>query len=193
MLLTVSGPPGSGTSTVADALAREFELKHVSGGDIFRSMAAERDLTVEAFGELAETDEAIDLNLDAQLRRTAVEEDDIVLESRLAGWMAGNQADLRIWLDAPKAVRSDRIAEREGWSKDLARRRTIEREENEGRRYQQYYNIDITDRSIYDIAINTARWTADAELDFLINAVSAYNPDTDEGKVPVTEVEYPFE
>ena len=193
MLLTVSGPPGSGTSTVATALATEFDLRHVSGGDIFRSMAEERELSLEEFGDLAEENEEIDLRLDARLRHIAVEEDDIILESRLAGWMAGNHADLRIWLDAPQHVRAKRIAEREGWTVETAERRTAEREANEGRRYQQYYNIDVTDRSIYDIAINSARWTADAELAFIVAAVTAYDPSTDEGKVPVTDVEYSFE
>ena len=39
MLLTVSGPPGSGKSTNAAALADRFDLDHVSGGDIFRALA----------------------------------------------------------------------------------------------------------------------------------------------------------
>jgi len=60
MLLTVSGPPGSGKSTNAAALAEQFGLEHVSGGDIFRELADERGYTPVEFNELAETDEQID-------------------------------------------------------------------------------------------------------------------------------------
>ena len=45
MLLTISGPIGSGKSTVAAALAEELSYEHVSGGDIFRELAAERGYT----------------------------------------------------------------------------------------------------------------------------------------------------
>ena len=42
MLVTVSGPAGSGKSTTAAGIAEAFGLDHVSGGDIFRALAAER-------------------------------------------------------------------------------------------------------------------------------------------------------
>jgi cytidylate kinase len=43
MLITVSGPAGSGKSTLASGLADRLGYDHVSGGDIFRDIAAERD------------------------------------------------------------------------------------------------------------------------------------------------------
>ena len=112
MLITVSGPPGAGKSTAATGLAAAFDLEHVSGGDIFRDLAAERDMTPLEFNKLAEEDESIDRDLDARLRRTAAESDDVVLESRLAGWLAADHADFRLWLDAPLEVRARRIAAR---------------------------------------------------------------------------------
>ena len=36
MLVTISGPAGSGKSTAAAALAEALGYDHVSGGDIFR-------------------------------------------------------------------------------------------------------------------------------------------------------------
>jgi len=191
MLITVAGPPGSGKSTLASALADELGLDHVSGGDIFRELAAERDMTPLEFNELAEEDESIDLDLDRRLRRTAVERDDLVLESRLAGWLAGDEAEFRIWLTAPLRVRAARVAGREDWTVEEAAADTRSREESEAKRYEEYYGIDIDDLSIYDLSINTARWSEEAEFDLVLTAVESHDPDSDEGKAPV-EMDYDF-
>jgi len=192
MLVTVSGPPGAGKSTTVTALAEAFDLEHVSGGDIFRALAEERGMTAVEFNKLAEEDDQIDRDLDERLRSVALERDDVLLESRLAGWLAGDAADLRLWLDAPLSVRADRIADREDKSPEMALEETREREESEALRYQEYYNIDITDLSIYDIVLNTARWSAEDVPDILTTAVGAYDPNKDEGKYPVEGVDYDF-
>jgi len=111
MLITVSGPPGSGKSTNAAGLADRLGLDHVSGGDIFREMAAERDMTPVEFNEFAE-DPQIDRDLDRRLHGIATTRDDLVLESRLAGWLSADHADFRFWFDAPVSTRAERIAER---------------------------------------------------------------------------------
>ncbi|SDM47165.1 cytidylate kinase [Halogranum gelatinilyticum] len=192
MLLTVSGPPGSGKSTTAAALAEAFGLEHISGGDIFRELAAERDMTPVEFNELAEEDDQIDRDLDRRLYEIAQERDDVLLESRLAGWLAADQADIRIWLDAPLNIRAERIADREDKPVDVAREETDRREASEAKRYREYYNIDIDDRSIYDIVYNTARWSPEGVLGMLTTAVDSYDPDSDEGKAPVDGVVYDF-
>ena len=192
MLITVSGPAGGGKSTFAAALAEALEYDHVSGGDIFREMAAERDLSLVEFNKLAEEDDQIDRDLDRRLRDIAAESDDLVLESRLAGWMAGDHADLRIWLTAPLSIRAERIADREDKSVEAARAETTERADSEALRYEEYYDIDIEDLSIYDLVLNTARWDPEAEIDIALAAVESYDPDLDEGKAPVDGVDYAF-
>ncbi|MWV39184.1 (d)CMP kinase [Natrialba sp. INN-245] len=192
MLLTVSGPPGSGKSTTAGLLAEAFDLDHVSGGDIFRELADERGYTPLEFNKLAEENDQIDRDLDRRLREIALQEDDLVLESRLAGWLAGDEANFRFWLDAPARVRGERIAEREQKDPDRATEETKAREASEAQRYQEYYGIDIRDLTIYDLSVNTARWEPDAVLDMLVTAVDEYESTGDEGKADVA-LEYEFE
>jgi len=192
MLVTVSGPPGVGKSTLAAGLAERFGFDHVSGGDIFRSLADERGLTLAQLNRAAEDDDQIDRDLDRRLRTTAAERDDLVLESRLAGWMAGEHADLKVWLDAPLEVRATRIADREDSPLDEARAETERRQESEASRYADYYDIDFSDTTIYDLSVNTARWDADSVVDVVAGAVEAYEPGADEGAVPVTGVRYDF-
>ncbi|WP_122089566.1 (d)CMP kinase [Halalkalicoccus subterraneus] len=192
MLLTVSGPPGSGKSTAAAGLAGALGYEHVSGGDVFRELAAERGLSLSEFNALAEEDDAIDRDLDRRLRELAAERDDLILESRLAGWMAAEYADLRLWLNAPIDVRAERIADREGKPVEQAREETRSRAKSEGLRYEEYYGIDITDLSIYDFAVNTARWGPEETTDLLVTAAERYDPTGDEGAFPVTDVRYEF-
>lgn len=192
MLLTVSGPPGSGKSTNAELLAERFDLDHVSGGDIFRELADERGYTPVEFNELAEEEDQIDRDLDRRLRSIAATREDVLLESRLAGWLAAEHADLRFWLDAPLDVRAARIAEREDKTVAAARATTERREQSEAKRYEELYDIDITDLSIYDAAFNTARWAEMTVPDLLAQAVERYDPDSDEGKQPVEGIRYDF-
>jgi cytidylate kinase len=105
--------------------------------------------------------------------------------------MAGDYADLRVWLDAPLDVRAARIADREGDEQETARRETKAREDSEKRRYKEYYGIDFSDRSIYDLAVNTARWSEDAVVDVVSVAIEAYRPGYDEGAVTF-DTDYEF-
>jgi cytidylate kinase len=192
MLITVSGPAGSGKSTLAASLAEELGVEHISGGDVFREIASERGLTPLELNRQAEENDSIDRDLDRRLRTVARERDALVLESRLAGWMAGEFADFRLWLDAPLPVRADRIADREDKPVETAREETEARAESEALRYQEYYGIDIEDLSIYDLVVNTARWSPAGVRELALAAVESYDADGDEGKHPVTGVSYEF-
>ncbi len=192
MLITVSGPAGSGKSTLAASLAEQLDIEHVSGGDVFRELASERGLTPLELNRQAETDDSIDRDLDRRLRAVARERDALVLESRLAGWMAGDHADVRLWLDAPLSVRAERIADREQKTVQTAREETEARAQSEALRYREYYDIDIDDLSIYDLVVNTARWSPAGVRELVLTAVDSYHADADEGKHPVTDVSDEF-
>ena len=192
MLVTISGPAGSGKSTAAAALAETLGYDHVSGGDIFRELADERGLTPLELNRRAEEDDEIDRDLDRRLREIAATRDGVVLESRLAGWMAGEHADFRVWLGAPPSVRAERIADREDKPVDAACSETERRGESEARRYREYYGIDIEELTIYDLTLNTARLSPEAVLAVIRTTIEGYDPAGDEGRVPVEGVDYDF-
>jgi len=128
----------------------------------------------------AETSDRIDRALDRRLQSIAekwgASSKPFILESRLAGWLAGESADLRIWLDAPEEVRVDRIADREETEAEMR-----VREVSEAGRYQAYYDIALDDREFYDLHINTARWDKDGVYELVKTAIQRYDPETDEG------------
>src|SRR2546426_12621800 len=115
MLVTISGLPGSGKTTVARLVAEALGLEHVYAGDIFRKQAEAHGLSLEEYLRQAETDPSIDRELDDQMRRRA-ERDNAVLEGRLSGYVAdqAGMPALRVFLDASEPVRAERIAGRGG-------------------------------------------------------------------------------
>jgi cytidylate kinase len=157
MRVTVSGLPGSGTTTLAEALSSRFDLEHVSSGDVFRAMARERGVTLAEFGRIAEEDPEIDREIDERQREIARERDDVVMEGRLSGWMV-EDADLRVWLAAPLEVRAERVADREEQTVEEAHDEIEKRQNSESRRYREIHGIDIGDLSVYDLVIDTSHW-----------------------------------
>ncbi|MDD2470998.1 MAG: AAA family ATPase [Methanocorpusculum sp.] len=172
MRITISGAPGSGTTTLGRSIAGKYSYKYVSAGEVFRSLAKERHMDLASFGKLAENDSAIDKEIDARQKEIGESSDDIVLEGRLAGWMVDN-ADLKILLYASPECRSIRIAERECLTEEQAFVMTVEREACEAGRYLDYYDIDITDNSPYDLIINSETFDADELFSIVDAAVSS--------------------
>lgn len=171
MLLTISGLPGSGTSTVAREVAHRLGIERLDGGAVFRAMAGERGLSLAAFGAVAEGDPAIDLELDDRLAQRA-RQGDVVLESRLAGWIATNEGlpALRVWLACDDEERARRVGLRDGETVEQAMATNRAREASEAARYRAYYAIDIGDLSVYDLVIDTTSTPADACVEAVLAA-----------------------
>ena len=175
MQITMSGFPGSGTTTLSRLLSECYELELVSSGEIFRKMAKERGMSLAEFGAMAERDPSIDLDIDKNQKSLIHSRENIILESRLAGHMAqGRPNVLKVWVKAPLLTRVKRIQKREkSVSFDEELKKTVERERSEALRYKNYYGIDITDLSIYDIVIDSEKWNQYQILDIIRIAVDS--------------------
>lgn len=154
MRITISGPPGSGTTTLALFLVEKHAFDFISAGEVFRTLAAEHDMTLAEFGNLCENDPAFDRLIDERQKEMGEARDHIVIEGRLAGHMIEN-ADLRIWVNASVECRAGRVSDREELSYEEAYIETAEREACEIGRYMKYYQIDITDLSLYDLVVSS--------------------------------------
>jgi cytidylate kinase len=162
MLITISGLPGSGKTTVARLVARELGLEHVYAGNLFRRQAEAAGLTLQEYLRRAETDPTIDRALDDRMRARA-RAGDAVLEGRLAAFMAAEAGvpALTVFLDASEGVRAARIADREGGATGERLHDIQAREASDRRRYREIYGVDYHDRSRYDLVMDTDRRTPD--------------------------------
>jgi len=158
LTITVSGSSGSGKTTGAKAIAKAFNLKYVSAGEIQRSIAKERGISLEEQVKLRgpEVDHEIDKrNLEFAMKGN------VVIDARLSGWCAGDWADVKIFYDCPIEVRAARTVKRDGVSTEKAMENIKKRDEDDNKKYKTLYVIDAFDKSIYDFVIDNKKLTKD--------------------------------
>lgn len=155
MIITISGAPGTGTTTLARGLASELGLRWVNSGELFRKIASEKNISVREMNRLAEKGPEIDYLID-DAQKILAKDGSGIFEGRLSGHLL--PADLKVLLKTDLRIRSERIAKRESKLLEDAIAETRAREESEARRYKKYYNIDISDFSVYDLVVDTGRF-----------------------------------
>ena len=170
--ITISGLPGTGKTTVAKLLETQLGMQYIYSGEIFRTMAKKKKMSLERFGKYCETHREIDEQLD-QYQLSVLRKGHVIVEGRLSGWLAyqNHIPALKILLQAPITIRAHRIVKRE--QGDLQKRTTemLNREKSEATRYKQYYGIDVHDTSIYDLIIDTSEKTPEEIVEIIRNFI----------------------
>lgn len=84
---------------------------------------------------------------------------DAVIEGRLAAHMMRKHGvpAFTVWLDCPEAVRAERVAGREHGDLARALAENRAREASEAKRYREHHRIDLADRSVYDLVLDTGK------------------------------------
>ncbi|MCK4300860.1 MAG: cytidylate kinase family protein [Planctomycetes bacterium] len=181
MIITISGAPGSGKSSVAQELARRLDLKHYSIGDLRRRVARERGMTIDQYNRLGETTDETDREPDEYQARLGREEDDFVIDSRL-GFHFIPQS-FRVRLDVEPQVGAQRIfraqrtgeqAERRYQSVEEVLRANQARETSDRKRYQMYYGVVREEDRHYDLVVDTTEKTIDEVVGVIIREVEQH-------------------
>jgi len=173
LVITVSGPHGTGKSTYARALAEALRLRYLSAGELFRGLAKQEKLSLQALSARAAQDPSIDRMLDERTKAEA-KKGGVVIDAQLAPWMAGDLANVKVLLTAPNEIRFKRIAERDHVAIEDARRETEYREAVQQERYKKYYGVNVNDLSIYDITIDTSLQPIEETKKVVIESVRAF-------------------
>ncbi len=156
VVIAVSGLPGSGKTTYAKFIAKEYGLRYISNGMLFRQLAKERGVSFEEFHRIAEQDPSIDLEIDRRAMEEA-KKGGVVIDGHLPVWVLGDLAHLKIVFVAPLEERARRVASRDGLSYEDALEKIKWREESNWRRANKYYGVDIRDLSVADLIVNTGK------------------------------------
>jgi len=178
MIITISGTPGSGKSTIAKALAEKLGMKHYSIGDLMKNLAKKKGISLMEFSKQAEKDEKIDHYLDDELVKLSKKEDDFVIDTRTGFHFIPDS--IKIFVKVSPEVAAERLlrdvkagkrkTESEVKTKEDALKLVKERLESEKKRYKQYYGINFLDEKNYDFVLDTT----DLDIDSSIKKALAY-------------------
>lgn len=175
-MITISGKPGSGKSTIARALAAKLGYAHHSAGDLFREIARRRGLTPLELNERIHSDPSIDREIDAATRKLGRTKKNFVLDARLGFLFLPHS--FKVFLDVSPAVAGKRVFSqmRESEQENTSIRRTIQnlatRLQNETRDYEKRYHVTYTDPRHFDLVIDSSRRRPEAIVEYIERALA---------------------
>jgi len=176
MIITISGTPGSGKSTVAKLLVKALGAERIYVGGMRRELAREKGMTLEELNKYAKTHAETDRDVDqkaSELAKKLEKEGKIVIaEGHTQFYFLPDSIKIFIKVDPEEAARriwkdlqqkETREARNEGniISLEQMKRRVQERFKEDNARYQKYYGLDYLDESHYDLVIDSTAITAE--------------------------------
>ena len=178
--VVVSGPPAIGKTTVAKGLAREFNLTHLSGGDILKEFANEQGFsssgndwwdTEDGMKFLAQRKEnpEFDKKVDEKLIQL-FETGNVVITSYTLPWLTDN--GIKIWLDGTVENSAKRMQNRDNMDENLALD-VVKKRYNENKIiYKNLYKFEFgDDLSVFDKIIQTDGLNAEQVLNIAKSTV----------------------
>lgn len=161
MIITISGVPGSGKTSVGKIIAERLGWPFYSVGGLRGKMAMDKGLTLDELNTLGETDKTTDTIVDDYQKELGSKEDNFVIEGRLSWHFIPKS--FKVFLDCQPAEAARRIlaSKNERPDEKLAtdlievQRVLVARLASDMRRYQKIYGIDYLDKSHYDLVLDT--------------------------------------
>lgn len=170
MIITITGKPCTGKSTMAEIFINKYGFDRVYAGAIFKRHARELGIDITELAKSTQVYE-IDKRVDAELEQiyTTRLRDNLLIESRTA-WSFMPKA-FNVFIDIPDSVmaerlfNSDRPVNERG--KDLAEalQKVTERYNADVARYKLLYNIDCDNLDNYTYVIDNSNLTPEQTAD----------------------------
>ena len=180
-IITIGGMVGSGKSSTAKALAARLNYEHFSSGDLFRSLATQKGISIEQINHTAESQKEIDHAVDGLLRDMYENKQKIIIDSRMAWhWMHGS---FKVFLTLEPQIAGERIfnhiqsvgrVSENAASVDEVIASNERRFASEQRRYRDLYNIDPTNPLNFDMVLNTGKNDLETVIDMIYASYTSW-------------------
>ncbi|HCJ52535.1 MAG: hypothetical protein A2898_00900 [Candidatus Kerfeldbacteria bacterium RIFCSPLOWO2_01_FULL_48_11] len=183
MIISVSGKPGSGKSTVAEKLAAALGFERIYIGEMRREMARKKGMTLAEFNAWSETNSEGDKGFDEYIEKIGKERDNIVLESRTAFHFIPHS--LKIFLEVSDEEGARRIwgaiqqqKQKRNEAPGLNNYEDVlssvkKRLQSDTKRYQQYYGLNIFEPSHYDLYLDATTLSPEIEFNQVLKFVES--------------------
>ena len=165
MSIVISGWPAVGKTTIAENLAKDFNLKLWNGGDILKMMAYERGYSSSLNHDWWDTEEAAKFmkernnnsNFDREVDDRLIElvkEGNVVITSYTLPWIS--DATINFWLQGSVDNRSKRMSMRDKIDINIAKKIVQRRDVENKLIYQKLYQFEFGEKlDVFDFAMNT--------------------------------------
>jgi len=162
--IIISGPPAIGKTTIAKALAKEFSLSYVSGGDVLKELAKEEGFETSGddwwdksqgmkFLNQRQENSEFDKKVDEKLKELFLK-GNIVITSYTLPWLISD--GIKIWLSGSIENSSKRMSSRDNTTLDEALVIVKKRFEENKIIYKKLYGFNFSDDlTVFDKIIET--------------------------------------
>ena len=179
MIVTITGVPGAGKSTIAKLISERLGYPWYSMGDLRGKMAQERGLTIDELNALGEEESFTDKDVDDYQTKLGKEQDDFVVDGRLSWHFIPHAKKIFLDVEPMEAARRVFEAAKDGLRPDEkpfvsvedTKERIAARLASDQRRYEKYYGIDYLNRENYDLVVDTTHLTPDEIVDKILETV----------------------
>jgi len=180
--ITISGRISAGSTSLAKHLANMLSWKLIEGGELFWENVRKKMRLAPKDTNLRPDEE--DLLFDEQLKQILRREQQMVLETKLSGFIAKDLKDVFKILVISEdlqgqdqtQVRIDRLVNREQISIPEAKAEVIEREANDIEKWRRLYTQNdpqwaYWDKKYYDLIVNTFTHNQEESLKIVLEAI----------------------
>lgn len=179
MIISISGTPGSGKSTIAKFLETKLKMPRYYIGGLMREYAKEHNMALEELNDLCLKDSKVDKDMDSYQAKLGKDKDNFIIEGRTSWHFIPKSLKIFVYVEPEEAARrifldkSERN-ERKHDSVENLKHSILERMENDSARYRKYYNIEVYDPSNYDAVIDTTGLTIEQACEKVLEIVKYY-------------------
>lgn len=165
--IAVSGPIGSGKTTLAKNLAKKLGWKYISTGEFFRNWHKENNIPLAQSEKIPEE---LDRMIDRDYQNLMLEKQNCVFESHLAGWLAKDiPTTFKVLCTAAFRTRMERTAKRESVSIDDAIKETNARAESHRVKFKKLYGVeDRFDPRYFNLVVDTTYQSPEKVLELVL-------------------------
>ena len=180
MIITISWKAGSGKGSVSKVLAEKLGYTYMSIGNMKRELADQMGISISEFNslwELPENKEKFDLSYE-EFQKNLDSSAGIILDSRLGFYCQPHAYKIFLNVSDEEAARrifgdKERVGDTYS-SLEKVYEATLQRNKDDIKRYKELYAIDISDRSNFDLVVETDGKNIQETVDEVLEGFSKF-------------------
>ena len=167
MIITITGKPCSGKSTIAKLIVSKYGFKRIGVGDLFKEEAKKRGLSTEEFNVVCMTDPSYDFFIDEQSAKLGkeLEGQKIIFDSRMAWHFVPKSFKVFVNVEEEEMINRLMVSDRQGKESyttyEEAKHTLLNRQKLETERYKKLYNVDLYDLDNFDLVLDSTNKSAE--------------------------------